>query len=135
MIHKKRGNIFETLDQETDDDSAEKTSQNSRQTEGDGSQFQDLKHRLEGIYKDSSEVMKTLRVLRSQVEEIKDYFEGNFDEAGEVFDIDEKYFRLADINPNDEGQNLFEDYEGSEQLCIETREIAKASRRLMQIIL
>ena len=53
--------------------------------------------RLEGIQQDSSEVMMVLRNLRSQIEEIKNYFEGNFDEAGEVFDIDESTY-LA-LNP------------------------------------
>ena len=134
MINKKRGNIFENLTEFEDEEAADsgQDGRPSGQSKGD---FRDLELRLDGIQKDSSEVMETLRKLRIQIEEIKTYFEEDFDEDDEVFDIDTKYFRLAFLDLHDESQDLFPDNENEVKIRREKRKIAQTAKELMQIII
>ena len=133
MIYKKRGNIFENL-KTIEDDSATISDQGPGGSDQD-KDFRDLRRRLDGIKKDSSEVMEVLKRLQSQIEEIKYYFDEGFDDEDEVFEIDDKYFRLAYINPQDEGENLFKDYEDEDKLRSKAREVAEAAKGLMQTVI
>ena len=69
MIYKKRGNIFESLDETNEDESATFWDQGLRKS--DLEDFKTLEKRLEKIGEDSSEVKEELQHLRGQVEDLR----------------------------------------------------------------
>ena len=69
MINKKRGNIFESLNQTNEEKAATLWDLDSRKTNLED--FKTLGKRLEKIGEDSSEVREELQRLRDQVEDFK----------------------------------------------------------------
>ena len=157
MINKKRGNIFESLST-NEDYAATFWDQDERESDLKDS-FESLEKRLKRIDRDSSEVKEDLKNLRNQIEDLKEteldsveilkdleetyiqvvevkrYFEENCEDEGEVFEINDDFFRLAYINKDDERGDLYADHENEEELWRKTDEIAEVTMQLMQVII